>query len=122
MLPQEAGQFAVPAALGKTGRALVADRATGLKQFGSRFALVQVDGLGLMAAGLALRAPARRAGVLLRPCANAAKAIRQASITAETRIRLLRPRRKGYLLPRMSPNPRERKLCENGPKRTTRRR
>jgi hypothetical protein len=48
VLTQEAGQFALPTAFGQSGRALVADRTSSLKQFRRRFAFVEVDGFGLV--------------------------------------------------------------------------
>ena len=48
VLAKEIGEFAFPSALGQPSRALVADRTTSLEQFSWRFALVQVDGFGLM--------------------------------------------------------------------------
>ncbi len=70
MLPQEADQFAIPAALGEARRALVTDRTTGLKQFGGGFALIQIDGFGLMPAGCRFgrRPPGGRVVAALGEC------------------------------------------------------
>jgi hypothetical protein len=58
MLTQEPNEFPRATAFRQPRHALMADRAAGLKQFGGRFALVQVDRLGLMAARLRFRRPA----------------------------------------------------------------